>query len=244
MTDITSAKHFSYTSQDVTYTASQFSPHAARARILLMPDWEGMHSRWAQEIAKLYSDTCGAEVILTDHYGQHCPHPSFDEAAAINNKLYKSPKRTREIFRNMLAALDGHWTAGGPLIVAGFCSGGVFSFETGRSGAPVDAVFSVHGDPGTIDPIIKPGDFPIFTMVQGALDPIISESSLNKFTMEMQENKIRWALYIISDAKHSFTRFDSTRENYGIGYSKRAEIETRHLVLSQILSLLEMSAKA
>nr|WKF56732.1 hypothetical protein HUO10_001193 [Paraburkholderia busanensis] len=224
------------------YTASRFHRDAARGRVLLMPDWEGMNSGWAQEIGRLYSQTCDAEVIVTDHYGQHRPHPGFDEAAYINQQLYRDTERSRSIFRGMVAALQAHWQASGPLVVVGFCSGGAFSFETGRSGAAVDAVFCVHGDPRTIDPIDQPGDYPVFTVVHGEIDPFVPQSSLDAFAEEMRAHRIRWNLHIISDAKHSFTRFDNRRSGYGIAYSKRAEIETRHLVAAQILSLIEANA--
>lgn len=231
---------FSYSAQGTAYDAVHLQCPGARARILLMPDWEGMNSRWAREIARRYAATCNAELILTDHYGAACPHPSFERAAQINQGHYDDPLATRALFRAMVDALGERWNAGGPLLVVGFCSGGTFAFETGRSGAPVDAVYSVHGGPTTIAPLREAGNYPIFTMVHGGADPIIPPTTLQEFSTEMHESRTRWAMHVISDAKHSFTRFDSTRQNYGVGYSKRAEIEARHLVLAGMSSLLEM----
>lgn len=242
MTDMTASNvvtRFSYTAQDVTYAGVRFGRAGARARILLMPDGEGMNSGWAAGISQRYADTCGAEVILTDHYGIDQPHPSFDEAGVINQRLYRDPVGARALFKHIVAALAPHWTGDGPLLVVGFCSGGAFAFETGRSGAPVDAVFSVHGNPASGAPLAACGRHPVFAMVHGSLDPFISQAALASFSREMQDNKIDWRLHVMGGAKHSFTRFDRTVEHHGMAYSQRAEIDSRHLVLAQIASLLE-----
>lgn len=212
-----------------------------KARILIMPDWEGAHSEWAQEISAQYAATCDAEVILTDHYGADNRLPDFNNAYAFNEELFADPLRTRELLRGIVAALEPKWKGGGPLIVVGFCSGGAFSFETGRSGAAVDAAICIHGNPQSVLPMVKPGNPPFFTVIHGANDPVISQEQLSAFQVEMQSAGAAWTLHIISGAKHSFTRFDSRRESYAVGYSRRAEVEARQVVKAQIAFMTEMS---
>lgn len=240
------AQRTEYTAQGRSYGAQYFTGGDS-GRIILFPDWEGSQTIWARQIAQHYARTCAAEVILTDHYGLTNPVPSFDDAYRINQGLLGDPATSRPMLRSMVGALASHWKGAGPLMVVGFCSGGSFALETGRSGAGVDAVFCIHGGPHTPMPLpVEPGGAddgqrPVFTVIHGGDDPLITPSQLASFEAEMRAARARWALHVISGAKHSFTRFDSRRANHAIGYSHRAEVEARHLVRAQMCALREMS---
>lgn len=213
-----------------------------KGRIILYPDWEGARTDWAQEIAAQYAMSCQAEVILTDHYGVDNPSPSFDDAYALNQALLKNPARARPIFAGLVDALEPFWTVSAPLFVVGFCSGGAFALETARATALIDAAFCVHGNPQSHDPLTAASPTSaLYVVVHGGDDPIITPDQLMGFEREMRSVKARWSLHIISGAKHSFTRFDSRRTSFTVGYSRRAEVETRLLVRSQLEALLELS---
>lgn len=220
-------------------------------RVVIYPDWEGCHTNWARQIAAEYAATCNAEVILTDHYGVELPHPSFETAYELNQDLLANPERSRVLFRGIMDALAPKWQCDGPLFVVGFCSGGSFALETGRAASNVDAAVCVHGNPQTPLPLRSESsqlaaedqlERPIFMVVHGGDDPLITGNQLSEFEREMRNARARWVLHVISGAKHSFTRFDSTRANHAIGYSRRADLETRHLVHSQMNALREFFA--
>jgi dienelactone hydrolase len=212
------------------------------ARIVLLPDWEGARTPWAQRIASTYAMTCQAEVILTDPYGVDNACPSFDAAAVFNQRCLNHPDQARIMLRGMAKALSNQWCNDGPLIFVGFCSGGAYSFEAGRADLGADAVFCVHGNPQSPMPLQHAGRYPVFSVVHGHDDPIITSDQIMSFETEMLQVNAVWSLHVISGAKHSFTRFDSRFENDAVGYSRRAEVETRHLVRSQIASFHEMRA--
>lgn len=243
----TSAHRFEYKIEELRLNAQHFTG-GDKGRILMFPDWEGIHTNWAARIAHDYAKTCQAEVILTDHYGVDLPTPSFEHAYEINQGLLTRPDVTRPLFQKLVQGLEDHWTTGGPLIVVGFCSGGSFALETGRSGAGIDAAICIHGNPQTPQPISaltgaaapeSHMERPIFVVVHGGDDPLVSDVQLHAFETEMRTTRSRWALHIISGAKHSFTRFDTRRASHAIGYSRRADIEARHLVRAQMDALRE-----
>lgn len=240
----TTEKHathtFDYSVQEDRFWARRFYG-GPRGRIILYPDWEGARTDWATKIAARYANTCQAEVILTDHYGVDHPSPSFDDAYALNQALLTNPARSRALFARLVAALEPFWTVSAPLLVVGFCSGGAFSLESARATSLIDAAFCVHGNPQTPAPLGEtcPNN-PLYAVVHGADDPIISSKQLRGFEQEMRAVKARWSMHIISGAKHSFTRFDSRGAHFGVGYSQRAEVETRWLVRSQLEAMLEL----
>ena len=238
---------FEYQVEEQRYNAQHFFG-GENGRIIMFPDWEGIQTGWAQRIAQEYAITCKAEVILTDHYGVETPRPSFEHAYEINQGLLSRPDITRPFFKKIVRAMQSMWQSHGPLFIIGFCSGGSFALETGRSGAGVDAAICVHGNPQTPQPLaaarIELSDEeymerPIFLVVHGGDDPLISGAQIKDFEVEMRNARARWVMHTISGAKHSFTRFDTRRANHAIGYSRRADIEARHLVHAQLNALRE-----
>jgi dienelactone hydrolase len=241
-TDIPSDRNFNYSIDGSDPYWAQHHVGGNKARIVLLPDWEGAHSDWAQLMAFNYATTCEAEVILTDPYGASTPKPSFEAAAKFNQRLLGQPDEVRALLRGMTKALSGEWREAGPLIVVGFCSGGAYSLEAGRAGIGADAVFCVHGNPQSPKPLLHAGQYPLFSVIHGGDDPVITSDQLIAFETEMRGVKAPWSLHVISGAKHSFTRFDIQREYYAVGYSQRAEVEARHLLRSQIASIHEIRA--
>lgn len=139
-TDMRTARNFHYAINGSGQYWAQHHVGGNKARIILLPDWEGAHTDWAQLIAFNYAATCEAEVILTDPYGAANPKPSFEAAVSFNERLLGRPDEARALLKGMSEALSTEWGSDSPLIVVGFCSGGAYALEAGRAGIEADAV--------------------------------------------------------------------------------------------------------
>jgi dienelactone hydrolase len=192
----------------------------------MFPDWQGCLTESSDRLAKLYGETCDAEVIVTDLFGASRRPDDYSDADRVMSSALANLGDTRSALRSIFESLNAFWTTSGPLFIVGFCFGGSLAFEMGRSGAVCRGVVSIHGQPDSRLPLNTP-DRPgaAFMMLHGSEDPFISGASLNAFGAEMRNIGADWSLYIFGGAKHSFTRADIGVGNHAMGYSPKADRE-------------------
>lgn len=212
------------------------------ARILMFPDWEGCHTREAVRLARDFAVTCRAEVLTTDLYGSGVVPDDFGDADRLIRSSLGDPAATRSLLGAMAEALAEHWHEPDAMLVAvGFCFGGSLAFELGRVPGRVRAAISIHGTPHSVAPITRGTTDTTFVMMQGAEDPLIPETSIQAFVREMRQADANWSLHRIGGARHSFTRSDLGWSNHAMGYSRRAEVEARHVTAGLVGSLRDLA---
>ena len=174
--------------------------------LLMAPNWMGI-SAAAEEIAKSVAEQ-GYVVLIADLYGQAIRPGDADEAGAAMMPL----KNDRALLRKrMWAAYDALKNQGlaqvdsSKLATFGFCFGGCCSLELARSGAPLLAAVSFHGNLDTPNPIDAQSIKGSVLVLHGASDLLVSNEQLPVFAAEMNAASVDWQLTSYGGAVHSFT---------------------------------------
>ena len=174
--------------------------------LLMAPNWMGI-SAGAEEIAKSVAEQ-GYVVLIADLYGQAIRPGNADEAGAAMMPL----KNDRALLRKrMWAAYDMLKNQGlaqvdsNKLATFGFCFGGCCSLELARSGAPLQAAVSFHGNLDTPNPIDAQSIKGAVLVLHGASDPLVPNEQLPVFEAEMNAASVDWQLTSYGGAVHSFT---------------------------------------
>jgi dienelactone hydrolase len=164
-------------------------------------------SAGAEEIAKSVAEQ-GYVVLIADLYGQAIRPGNADEAGAAMMPL----KNDRALLRKrMWAAYDMLKNQGlaqvdsNKLATFGFCFGGCCSLELARSGAPLQAAVSFHGNLDTPNPIDAQSIKGAVLVLHGASDPLVPNEQLPVFEAEMNAASVDWQLTSYGGAVHSFT---------------------------------------
>ncbi|OWK25022.1 hypothetical protein AJ87_14795 [Rhizobium yanglingense] len=227
-----------FRAQDKEHLAIHY-PRASGVKILMFPDWEGCETESSHRLARLYGETCDAEVIVTDIYGAKKRPAHYGDVHYFIEEALSDPSRTRSVLKSVFNSLAPIWEGSGPTVVVGFCFGGSLAFETARSGVDCLGAVSIHGQPDTRLPVKSPtGSVPAFLMLHGAEDPFIEGEALNSFGSEMGQVGADWSLYVFGGAKHSFTRADIGAGNRAMGYSQKADGEAVTAVNSFVRRLV------
>ena len=174
--------------------------------LLMAPNWMGI-SEAAEEIAKSVAEQ-GYVVLIADLYGQAIRPGNADEAGAAMMPL----KNDRALLRKrMWAAYDVLKNQGlaqvdsSKLATFGFCFGGCCSLELARSGAPLLAAVSFHGNLDTPNPIDAQSIKGSVLVLHGASDPLVPNEQLPVFAAEMNAASVDWQLTSYGGAVQSFT---------------------------------------
>lgn len=87
----------------------------------------------------------------------------------------------------------------------GFCFGGGTVLELARSGAPLKAFVSFHGNLDTPNPADANNIKAPVLVLHGADDPAVPQAQVDGFVAEMKATKVDWQLVSYGGAVHSFT---------------------------------------
>ena len=87
----------------------------------------------------------------------------------------------------------------------GFCFGGGAILELARSGAPLKAFVSFHGNLDTPNPADNGNIQGSVLVFHGADDPAVPKQQVDEFVASMQKTDVDWQLVSYGYAVHSFT---------------------------------------
>ena len=87
----------------------------------------------------------------------------------------------------------------------GFCFGGGAILELARSGAPLSAFVSFHGNLDTPNPTDNSNIKGSVLVLHGANDPSVPKQQVDDFVAAMQQTPVDWQLVNYGNAVHSFT---------------------------------------
>lgn len=176
--------------------------------LLLAPDRFGVTDdavRRAGILARL-----GYVVFVVDMYGARHRPTNIVEAAPLVDAVRAQPTLARARMTRAFDALNLEGNRRGLLVPAlraavGFCFGGGNALELARSGAPIQAAVSIHGDLITGDPA-GPGEIKASILaIHGAADPVVPKSHRDAFEAEMAHCGADWEMTIFGKLSHAFT---------------------------------------
>ena len=176
-----------------------------RPGLLMVPNWLGATERAAEKAARAASDTY--VVFVADLYGKDMrpsgPEDAGTFAGALRGDRPLMRKRVQASLDELLKRTEKLDTRRVGAI--GFCFGGGAILELARSGAPLSAFVSFHGNLDTPNPADNGNIRGSVLVLHGADDPAVPKAQVDDFVAAMQNTEVDWQLVSYGNAVHSFT---------------------------------------
>jgi len=182
----------------------------ARPALLMAPNWLGVTAA-AVEQAKLIAGSRYV-IFVADLYGKDVrPSNAAEARAAVGKARSDIPalRRRMQAAAEVLRTQDKAPLVAGQMGAIGFCFGGGAVLELARSGAPLSAFVSFHGNLDTPNPADAVGIKAPVLVLHGADDPAVPPAQVEAFMDEMRAAKVDWQLISYGGAVHSFTDPDA-----------------------------------
>lgn len=176
--------------------------------LIMAPNWFGVTAD-AVRRAGIFSEL-GYVVLVPDLYGAGHRPTNMDEAAALANPLRADALKVRG---RMLRALDVLESEGAKRKLLapegrgalGFCFGGGNALELARSGAPIQAAISIHGDLETALPATSNDIKAAILVLHGEADPVAPKQHRDSFEAEMNGAAAAWQMVVFGGVLHAYT---------------------------------------
>jgi dienelactone hydrolase len=149
----------------------------------------------------------GYVAFACDMYGEGVAGNRERIVACITELRAESDRLPRRATAG-LDVLRTHLLTSHHIAAVGYCFGGMTVLELARSGAPIDAIVSVHGSLDTKHPSAPAGIKAKLLVLHGALDPHVPLPHVTAFADEMKIANADWQLIIFGNAQHGFTHED------------------------------------
>lgn len=222
----TKGKAIDYKHGDVTlegYLAMPDTDAFPIPAVMIVHDWNGLddyEKRRADMLAEL-----GYAALSVDIYGKGVRPTTREENAAQAGKYRSDPPL---LIGRMNAALDALKAMPNidkdRIAIMGYCFGGGAALQFARSGAPVAAAISFHGNLNTTMPAEQGKLKAKILVLHGADDPGVPQAQVLDFIKEMQAAKADWQLVQYGNAVHSFTEPNAGNDpSRGSAYNKEAD---------------------
>lgn len=195
-----------------------------RPGILLTHEWWG-HNEFARQQARRFAEA-GYAVFALDMYGKGVKGDTPAAAGKLAEPFGKDRNLTRARALAGLEVLAQKVQVNPEQIVAlGYCFGGMVSLELARSGAPIKAAISLHGNPAPLSGFESKFNKDVAILVlHGDADPLVPRAALDAFTREMGENSVDFQFIAYGGAVHAFTNKDADKVGIdGVRYDAKAD---------------------
>lgn len=208
------------------YLAFDQNKEGKRPGVLVVHEWWG-HNEHARENARMLAEA-GYTALAVDMYGngKQADHP--DDASAFSSAVMKDFNGASERFNQAKKLLMKHPSLDTSSIGAmGFCFGGGVALNMARMGADLDAVVSVHGSLGAVEPAEEGEVKANILVLTGGADPFVPQDAIEAFKAEMDAAKVNYEVISYEGALHAFSNPDATAmgEKYDLplAYDARAD---------------------
>jgi dienelactone hydrolase len=191
-----------------------------RPGILVMHGGAGLDEH-ARGRARRFAEA-GFVVVACDMYGDAV---AGDRARIVRHiaELRANRDALRRRAQPAVDILSSHPEVDGRIAAVGYCFGGMAALELARSGAPLDAVVSVHGSLGTVQPAQPASMHAKILVCHGALDPHVPMAQVAAFTEEMTRAGADYQVIVYGSAMHGFTHENATGQQPGVAYHAQSD---------------------
>jgi dienelactone hydrolase len=189
--------------------AAQNNDRRPENRVVILPDWQGGHTPYANRMAAMFGHALKAETVIFNPYPNDVrPDVYLNGADGLISRMLANLDQFRWKLRSFLARARPLWSAPDtPLILMGFCFGGTAAFEAARVDDSISLAFSVHGR-RVIDParMRRPGPGPAMHYIGGGADGLVPKWTVSAFREEIAQRDVEGSLNLLPGQGHSFTK--------------------------------------
>jgi dienelactone hydrolase len=193
-----------------------------RPAVIVVHEWMGPNPysrKRAEQLAEL-----GYLGFAIDMYGKGVRPKDHAEAGKAAGALRNDRTTMRARINASVDRMRQHPMYDGNNFAAiGYCFGGTSVLELARSGAPVKAVVSFHGNLQTPKPEDAKNIKAKVQIHHGAADAFVN-AEVPGFQKEMADAKVDWQMNVYGGAVHSFTVKDAGNDpSKGMAYNEAAD---------------------
>lgn len=194
-----------------------------RPGVVIFPSWNGPgndEKASAEKLAKM-----GYVAFVADVYGKGIRPMTPKDAGAESGKYMKDrPLLTARAQAAFDQLRKSPMVNTAKLAAIGYCFGAAGALDLARSGAPLKAVVSFHGDLTSPTPQDDNNIKGRVLALHGADDPVVGPQAQDAFKKEMSAAKVDWELILYSGAVHSFTSKGAGNDpSKGAAYNEKAD---------------------
>lgn len=192
------------------------APSAQMPGVLMVPNWMGVTDNAIAKASKVAA--LGYTVYIADLYTADVRPANGQEAGAAAGAVRADRAlmraRTQAAFEHFRSLAVESGVPADNYAAIGFCFGGGAVLEFARSGAPLKAFVSFHGD--LLSPTLTDDSKNItgrLLVLHGDADPYVPNDHVQTWLAAMRTTKADWQFVAYSGAVHSFT--DPTAQTPG-----------------------------
>ncbi len=229
MTASIKTREIQYQAKDGTTLVGYFAaPESSEpvAGVIVAPEWWGRTDYTVERARELAEH--GYAAFAIDMYGDKKVTDQVPQASEWMMQTFQDPNTVVDRAQAGLDVLAAQPEVDATDLAAiGFCYGGKVVLDLARSGAPVKAVASFHGNLTPKAPAEKGKIQAEILVLHGELDSMVTLENVASFKKEMDDAEVKYEVIILKDAKHGFSNplADEKAKANGIdlGYNKVAE---------------------
>ena len=238
-------REIQYTAPDGSQLIGYFAAPAsdtAVAGVIVAPEWWGRNEYTEQRARELAEH--GYAALAIDMYGDKKVTTTAAQAYEWMMQTFEELNTVTDRATAGLQALAAQPEVNAEQLAAiGFCYGGKVVLDLARSGAPVKAVATFHGNLTPKAPAQKGQVQAELLVLHGEIDSMVSLDDVASFEKEMQAADVKHEVIVLKGAKHGFSNplADERAKANGVdlGYSREAEQQS----LSAMYALLQRTLK-
>ncbi|MFC6007450.1 dienelactone hydrolase family protein [Angustibacter luteus] len=204
----------------------------AAMAVVLFPDVMGIREHIHAQAARVLA--AGFDVFIADMYGGGRAFTAADEAFASRDALLSEPQLLQDRAAAAVSTLSSIGRDPAMIAAAGYCFGGQVALELARSGAPLKAAVSFHGELLPLGSALSSPSISVLSYSGGA-DPFIPPEMVSTFRSEAEAAGCPWQIVVDGGVGHAFTDPGANAMGIpGVAYDRRAD----HLSFALMRELL------
>jgi len=233
MTSTIKTREIHYNAADGTNLVGYFAApesDAPVAGVIVAPEWWGRTEYTEQRARELAEH--GYAALVIDMYGDKKVTTDAGQANEWMTQTFQDPDTiVTRASAGLKALAEQNEVNPDKLAAIGFCYGGKVVLDLARSGAPLKAVATFHGNLSAKEPAQLGKIQAEVLVLHGELDSMVTLDDVASFKQEMQAAGVEHDVIVFEAAKHGFSNplADERARANGVDLGYNAEAERQSL---------------